>query len=95
MRSIPANRIAITLLRGACQVLVLVAMGVQATVAAAASAGPVMSPLAEGGRLLSAGRYVEAETVFRQAAENDSLCAVSKAGQGAALIYSAKVEDTE
>ena len=95
LRPIPAKRIAITLLRGACQVLVLVAIGVQAAVAAAAAAGPVMSPLAEGGRLLSAGRYVEAETVFRQAAENDSLCAVSRAGQGAALFFSGQVEAAE
>ncbi|MFP3904940.1 MAG: polysaccharide deacetylase family protein [Armatimonadota bacterium] len=43
--------------------------------------------LDEGGVLLSAGKYVQAERAFTRVAEQDARCAVAVAGQGASQLF--------
>ncbi len=58
------------------------------------SASPAIaaSALIEGGRLITAGKYADAEIVFRKAGEEDALCAVARAGRGAALLFNGDAE---
>jgi len=50
------------------------------------------SALTEGGRLLTAGKYTEAEAIFREAGQQDAQCAVARAGRGAALLFNGDAE---